>query len=57
MKMKLEKYIQLSIRELKLFEEFWKAENKNNPEFFPEDLEPGQWDEQFYAFSSGEDGF
>jgi len=38
--------------ELKKFNEFWRKGHQKSEHMFPDELEPGEWQEQFFSFSS-----
>ena len=49
---------------LAAFTRYWEYNNSKQPEHFPKDLSPGEWDEQYHAFeydpgthTCGETGF
>jgi len=44
--MKLEEYVQTAIQELKKFQKKWEQEHEKNPEYYPMELEEGEWGQQ-----------
>lgn len=52
--MKLSEYVKIEIEHLKEFEQDWKIKNKENPDVWPNDMNAGEWDEQ-YRFWKPED--
>lgn len=43
---------QLEEESLREFEKWWREQHAANPEMFPLDMPPGEWDEQFRAWQS-----
>ena len=48
--MTLDQFIEEEKKTLRIFEAWWRAENKKNPKNFPLDMEPGEWDEQYLTY-------
>ena len=53
--MKLNQFIEESVKRMTAFERYWLKSRKENPEQFSEDLEPGQWEEMFFSWSEEND--
>lgn len=49
--MTIDEYIKEQQKLLKDFKSFWKDGQKEDPEYFPEHLDAGDWDEQFQIFN------
>lgn len=45
--MTLEEYVSELHREVEAFAEYWRKSSQETPEHFPEELDIGDWDEQF----------
>jgi len=50
----LDEYLEQELRNIKLFHEFYKAENQANPQQWPAILESRDWDEQYFFWSQQE---
>ena len=48
--MTLEKYMEKTKKELDNFADFYKKEREKEPEFWPTDMDQGEWDEQFRLY-------
>jgi hypothetical protein len=48
--MDLNDFCEESHRDITRFLVYWVASHVNNPEMFPMDMQPGDWDEQFRLF-------
>jgi len=53
-KMNLNEFLETERQILKNFEEFWKVQQIELPDFFPNTLESGDWTEQLLAFQSND---
>ena len=48
--MSLDDWLDEERRRLERFEIMWRRETKKAPAFYPIEMEPGEWDEQYRAF-------
>lgn len=49
--MTLDDFIKEQQKALKDFKAYWKDMQKEDPEYYPEVLDPGEWDEQLQIFN------
>lgn len=49
--MTLDEFIVEQWKLLEMFRDHWKKMNKENPDQYPIELSPGNWDEQFMFFT------
>ena len=53
--MTLDEWVEEQKKQLDKFRDYWKKQQVGgNTEFFPEDMPPGEWDEQFRLWEPGE---
>ena len=51
-KVTLDDWLKEEHQRIENFAAMWKLENTSNPENWPNELEPGEWDEQLRAYES-----
>lgn len=54
--MNLDEFIAERYAHLEQFVAWWKDQQESHPEGFPEEMEPGAWDEQLDMFDYSSDG-
>ena len=54
--MTLEKFVKKEKERVERFKAYWEKNNAENPEYFPETLDPGEWQEMLMAFNDTKEG-
>lgn len=49
--MNFETFLQDEAKRLELFKKWWLENHKTNPEYFPLEMNPGDWDSQYHFFN------